>query len=255
MNYADSFSFEWMKHSRTQIDDKESMKVFKQKTGFTKEDFKGKLVLDAGCGAGRYTRVAKLLGAKVVAVDMSESVDVARQNTLKMDNVNIIRADINYLPFKDNIFDCIVSIGVLHHTPNTKKAFDSLPRLLKSGGKLAIWVYSNESFGAKAFNFITSFYRLVTTRMPRQWLYKLCKLAVPLYYLHRIPVLGYLTIALFPCSLHPVAEWRVLDTFDWFSPKYQHKHSYREVMGWFREQGLIDIERLGFPVAVWGMKP
>ena len=254
MSYTDSFSFEWAKHSRTQIDDVESMKMFKQKTGFGKRDFENKLVLDAGCGAGRYARIAKLLGATVVAVDMSESVGVARENTKALGNVDIVRADINALPFKDEVFDCLFSIGVLHHTPGTKKAFDCLPRLLKSGGKLAIWVYPNEGFKARAFNFVTSFHRLITTRMPKQWLYKLCKLAVPLYYLHRMPVFGYLTMAFFPCSMHPIAEWRVLDTFDWFSPKYQHKHSYKEVAGWFKEQGLVDVKCLDFPVAVQGVK-
>jgi hypothetical protein len=90
--------------------------------------------------------------------------------------------------------------------------------------------------------------------MDKDMLYSLCKLAVPLYYLHRVPILRYLTISLFPCSIHPKAEWRVLDTFDWYSPKYQWKHSYKEVEGWFRELGFNSVERLDYPVAVKGIK-
>lgn len=46
------------------------------------------------------------------------------------------------LPFKDNIFDYIYSVGVLHHTPDCKKAFQKLPGLLKNGGEIAIWLYN-----------------------------------------------------------------------------------------------------------------
>ena len=55
--------------------------------------------------------------------------------------------------------------------------------------------------------------------------------------------------------MHPEPEWRWLDTFDWYSPKYQWKHTYEEVEGWFREAGLVEIHRGEFPVSVRGIRP
>ena len=46
------------------------------------------------------------------------------------------------LPFAPESFDYIYSIGVLHHTPDCEQAFKGLPRLLKPGGRIAIWLYS-----------------------------------------------------------------------------------------------------------------
>src|SRR5439155_12711067 len=37
-------------------------------------------------------------------------------------------------------------------------------------------------------------------------------------------------------------DWRALDTFDWYSPQYQFKHSYPEVFAWFSKAGLVNSE-------------
>lgn len=253
--YADSFGYEWHKHSQTQVlDVEEAEKTFWLKTGLTPQELKGKVVLDAGCGAGRFTQIAAKYAKKVIGVDLSDSVEVAIANTRQFMNSEIVRADINDMPFPNNYFDVIFSIGVLHHTPSTKQAFTSLAKKVKKGGILSVWVYSNEGWKARVFNLISGFHRLYTTRMNKNLLYQLCKLAIPLYYLHRIPVVGLFTMALLPCSIHPKSEWRVLDTFDWYSPKYQWKHSYDEVEGWFKYLGFKDIQRLEFPVSIRGTK-
>ena len=57
---------------------------------------------------------------------------------------------------------------------------------------------------------------------------------------------------LFPMSMHPKWDWRVLDTFDWYSPKYQYKLTYAEVIDWYVELGFKHVERLQYPVAVKG---
>ena len=59
--YTGSFGFQWHVHSRTQLDTKESNRserAFRRRTGFRPEDFAGKLLLDVGCGMGRFADVA-----------------------------------------------------------------------------------------------------------------------------------------------------------------------------------------------------
>lgn len=259
--YAGNFGFEWTRHARTQLDtpsSRGSEQSFRLKTGFRPEELKGKLVLDAGCGMGRFADVADRWGARVVGCDLSIAVDSAYRNLRDRENVLILQADIFRLPFPPETFDFIYSIGVLHHTPNCEAAFRRLVRLLKPGGRIAIWVYS----GYNSWYRITDLYRRVTTRLPPRLLYALCYLAVPLYHLDRrlsrLPVLlwGASLLRYFlPCSPHPDWRVRVLDTFDWYSPRYQSKHTYEEVFRWFESEGLINNRVLGIPVAVQGQKP
>ena len=60
---------------------------------------------------------------------------------------------------------------------------------------------------------------------------------------------------LFPINRNPKSEWRVLDTFDWYSPKYQSKHTYEQVFRWFESCGLEDLRVIETPIAVKGHKP
>lgn len=252
--YADSFSFEWNRHRLTQLDtaySDESERTFRQKTGFGPEDVKDKLVLDVGCGMGRFADVVSRWGGNVVALDLSDAVEAAYRNLGHKDNILILQADLFQMPFCEESFDVIYSIGVLHHTPDCEKAFRQLPRFLKPGGRIAIWVYGPMGPWVK----FADIYRRFTVRMPPRLLHALCHVAIPLYYLYRIPRVGQLLWNVFPTSIHPDPDWRVLDTFDWYSPKYQSKHTYPEVYRWFRSEGLLEIQLLDFPVAISGVKP
>jgi ubiquinone/menaquinone biosynthesis C-methylase UbiE len=251
--YAANFGFEWNLHNKTQLDTAtrdESEATFIEKTGFTPQDLAGKLVLDVGCGMGRFSDVVSRWGATVVGIDLTSAVDAAYENIGRRENVDLAQADILALPFRDQTFDFIFSIGVLHHTPNTRAAFDKLPRLLKPGGRIAIWVYTK-----LPSHHVSDVYRRVTTRMPKRFLYALCHVAIPWYHVNRVPVLGAITKRALPVSSHPNPEWRVLDTFDWYSPTYQWKHRLPEVRNWFESHGLVSLKPLSFPTSMQGARP
>jgi SAM-dependent methyltransferase len=252
--YASNFGFEWNLHNRTQLDTiskHESEEAFIEKTGFQREDFAGRRVLDVGCGMGRFSDVASRWGATAVGIDLTSAVDAAYGNIGSRDNVHLAQADVFRLPFRDETFDFIFSIGVLHHTPDTKAAFDQLPRLLKPGGHIAIWVYT----AGRAGYISSDIYRHVTTRLPKRVLYAMCRVAIPLHHVNKLPVIGAVTRRVLPISNHPDPEWRVLDTFDWYSPTYQWKHSQPEVRSWFESQGLVSLRPLSFPVSMEGTRP
>jgi ubiquinone/menaquinone biosynthesis C-methylase UbiE len=254
-SYAGNFSLEWQIHRRTQFDDarrRESEETFRLKTGFTPELLRGKRVLDVGVGAGRFSDVAARWGAEVVGIDISYAVESARENLQRYPSAQVIQADIFKLPFADASFDFIFSIGVLHHTPDCHAAFAALPRLLKPGGQIAIWLYSAYSDNLK----LNELYRQLTTKLPTRVLYGLSHLAVPAYYAFKIPILRSVLYRFAPhVSDHPDPRWRVLDTFDWYSPRYQSRHTYPEVFEWFKSSGLVDIAVLPEPVTVRGTKP
>ncbi|HTS35580.1 MAG TPA: class I SAM-dependent methyltransferase [Candidatus Solibacter sp.] len=260
-HYAGSFGFQWQVHARTQLDTAESKRseqAFRQRTGFCPEDLAGKFVLDVGCGMGRFADVACRWGARVVGIDLSLAAEVAARN-LAGKEATIFQADVFRLPFAEHSFDFIYSIGVLHHTPDCERAFKMLPGLLKPGGRIAIWLYSKYN----AWYRMSDIYRKVTRRMPSRMLYTLCYGVVPLYGIHqvlrKIPLVGRaasgaLAYAI-PMAFHPDRKWRILDTFDWYSPWYQSKHSYEEVFRWFESCGLEDLRVIEQPIAVQGRRP
>jgi SAM-dependent methyltransferase len=251
--YVSSFSFEWNLHARTQFDgsaSRESLETFVQKTGFGEADLRGRLVLDVGCGAGRFMDVVRRLGGECVGLDLSYAVEASQRNLGRQPGMHVLQADVFRLPFRPGTFDVIYSIGVLHHTVDTKRAFLTLPPLLKPGGRVAVWLYDSYSTG----QMLNRLYRAVTSRLPQRLLYALCAFAVPLYYVKRIPLLGSFLRVVLPSSDHPKWRWRWLDTFDWYAPRYQWKHRYPEVAGWFREAGLDVTEVLEPPVAMQGRR-
>jgi SAM-dependent methyltransferase len=253
--YAANFGFEWNLHNRTQLDtenQRESEQTLMEKTGFTSGDFRGKLVLDVGCGMGRFADVASRWGATVVGVDLTSAIDAASGNIGDRDNVHLAQADVFRLPLRDGTFDFVFSIGVLHHTPNTRDAFDRLPALLKPGGRVAIWVYSSSM---RSWSRTSDAYRVVTTRLPKRLLYAMSHIAVPWYHLSRLPAVGPRLAMVLPIRNHPNPAWRVLDTFDWYSPRYQWKHSDSEVREWFESQGLVELKQLPFPTSIQGKRP
>ena len=73
----------------------------------------------------------------------------------------------------------------------------------------------------------------------------LCKIATRLLYpIYRLPILK-LLIYYLPIDMHPNYHWRLLDTFDAYSPMYASTHTYMEVYQWFKDAGLENIELLG----------
>jgi SAM-dependent methyltransferase len=261
-NYADNFGFQWQKYALTQMDDERthaSEVDFRRKAGLTADELRGKRVLDVGCGTGRYAEVATRYGAQVVGIDLSAAAEVAARNLADRD-FTALQADVFGLPFKRESFDVIYSIGVLHHTPDCEQAVKVLPQYLKPGGILAVWLYSGYN---KWYRF-SDYYRKVTHRMTPQRLHRVLSTAVPVLNgvdraLKIIPGIGRpaaeLVHYVLPVNRHPDPAWRVLETFDWYSPKYQSKHTYEQVFRWFENCGLTDLRVVETPIAVRGRKP
>jgi SAM-dependent methyltransferase len=254
--YTRSFSYEWQRFRTTQLDShtgrSDTRDRLQASLNFPLEELAGKRVLDAGCGMGRFGEIVQRYGGEYVGVDYSFAIDAAQQNIGHLPGVHLVQADIFRLPFAPLSFDLIISLGVLHHTPDPRRAFASLPLLLKPGGKLSVTVYDA---GNKVYVMNTRFWRRLTTRMPRRLLHLLSHAAAPLYYVWTLPGLGWLFRGLAFISLERDWRWRVLDTFDWYSPRYMSWHTHHEVFGWFKENGLEQVEVLAPSVSQIGTKP
>lgn len=106
------------------------------------EQFRGKDVLDCGCGSGQHTWLVAPLAKSVTAVDLN-CVDIAVARNKDFNNVQFVEADIATMDLGRQ-FDIVFSIGVVHHTDDPDKTVTNMKKHVKPGGKLILWVYSRE---------------------------------------------------------------------------------------------------------------
>jgi SAM-dependent methyltransferase len=254
--YTDSFSTQRLyvrRHFKHYLRDTSGFSSFYLTTGFTKERISRGLTLEIGCGYGRFMDVVHREGGEIVGIDLStHSVDLAQSFIGMKPNVHLVQCDLFKLPFRKGSFDSIYSIGVLHHTPDCKKAFQALPAYLSYGGQISIWVYhpSNQMDIVK--------WRQFTCKWPPSALYLWCIINQVLFsWVRTIPVIRWKFNRLIPGSVPKPGQhfWlRVLEDFDNLSPKYASSHTPSEVVEWYREAGLSDIKILNRHTAVIGFR-
>jgi SAM-dependent methyltransferase len=234
----ESFGFEWTLYSAVY---EERDRGYALEGGLSPDFFGGKLVLDAGCGYGRHARVVQQFGAEVVGLDLSVAVRNARRLTRDNPRIHIVQGDLFSPPFPRASFDLVYSWGVLHHTPDPRRAFEGLVDFVKEGGDISVKIYRKRPAPAA---FVESLIRKVTLRLPLRTLYNLAYLAVPVNWFYwklgrRIP--GVRQAILGVVKVDP--NWRIahIDTFDWYHPQYQFHFPMEEVVSWFEAKGLTQI--------------
>lgn len=234
--YLRSFGRQWNRYEVARPEEDE--RVFRVKTGVDPDSLAGKLVLDAGCGGGRYSRLLADRGAIVLGVDKSVAIEAAAKLCAPYLNASVIQADLLDLPLADACFDLVFSIGVLHHSPDPRRAFARIARRVKPGGRLAVWLYRRNT---RPQEWINSGLRAITTRLPARALEPAC---AALGVLGSIPIANRTLNKVFNFSNHPDWTLRVCDNYDWYAPRYQSHHGVEELKGWFREEGFGELEEL-----------
>ena len=112
------------------------------------DGYRGRRVLEVGCGAGvDLARFAKG-GAEVVGVDLAASaIDLARANFAQQGLSGEFRvADGEALPFSESSFDFVFAHGVVQYTTNPQRLVDECRRVLKPGGEAVFQVYNRISW-------------------------------------------------------------------------------------------------------------
>ena len=256
---ASAFGWEWQEFHRLHDDARTREQFLDWIAPIEPRFFEGKVVLDAGCGMGRFARMSALFGAKdVLAMDLSDAVLAAARNVADLPNVHVVQADLYRLPLPRRpgaaVVDLAYSIGVLHHLPDPEGGFRQLVDKLRPGGTISAWVYGRENNGwiVHAVNPIREAF---SSRLPRRVLYALSflltlGLEVPLLALyrptHRIAPLG---------PVNRLLPYRAY--LNWLSGfGFRHNHHVvfdhlvaptafylrrEEFASWFERLGLTDV--------------
>ena len=234
--YTSNFGLQWKVFRKTQID-KKGVNIseirFKKQTGWKKNSLKkSETILEAGSGAGRFTKAfLDNYSGKLYSVDLSDAVESNYKNNqkyIKKKRLFLLQSDISNLPFKNNSFNKTFCFGVLQHTPNIEKTIKELVSKTKIGGTIVLDFYPYKGFWTK----VNAKYilRPIAKRLSQKYLLKLIiKYSKFFYNIYKIldkSGLGVMARFLPICDPKTIpynlkyqekVDWIILDTFDMFS--------------------------------------
>jgi 2-polyprenyl-3-methyl-5-hydroxy-6-metoxy-1,4-benzoquinol methylase len=264
--YAAAFGRQWLAHPRTQLDSETGVPISRTRLerclGRPLSALAGLSVLEAGCGAGRFTEVLLQAGARVFACDLSRAVEANRDNCGRFPGHFVGQADLLRLPAADGAFDVVLCLGVVQHTPDPERTIRALSAKVKPGGWLVIDHYRTPRGPARVALQVTprALLRHALVRLPpRAAMAASSAITAALLPVHRAlwrpgraaraarralravsPVLDYY-------DRHPelgparLADWARLDTHDALTDRYKHFRSAAQIEGALAAAGLVDV--------------
>jgi len=265
--YAAAFGRQWLNHRRTQLDSETGTAISRTRLerclGAPLASLRGQSVLEAGCGAGRFTELLLAAGARVFACDLSRAVEANRENCRQWPEHFVCQADLLDLPAADSAFDLVLCLGVIQHTPDPEATIRALAVKVRQGGRLVIDHYATPHGAAGVAARLTprALLRQALIRMPTAVGSRAASaIASAILPIHRLlwrpgaaaraarrvfrlvsPVLDYY-------DRHPqlgparLAEWARLDTHDALTDRYKHLRNASQIRAALQSAGLSAIE-------------
>lgn len=262
-NYAAAFGLQWKTFRKTQLDSHTRTTITRDRLerclgGF--EAVRGRRVLEAGCGAGRFTEILLAEGANVFACDLSVAVESNMENCGGKPGYFVCQADIRKLPVVDRSFDVVMCLGVIQHTPNPEETIRALTSHLAPGGLLVIdhYRYGHEDMTVSRQRMRSFLIRqkpatamaIVRATVAALWpLHRWAWAARNTSYGRRFrqalmrvsPVLDYHD-QYGELGSNLLYAWAVLDTHDALTDYYKHKRNMEQIAATLKDLGLIDVE-------------
>ncbi len=260
-SYAAAFGLQWKLHARTQLDSHTGRPISRQRLesclGEPLESLRGLDVLEAGCGAGRFTELLVAGGAQVHAVDLSQAVEANRENVGSHENYVVAQADMRALPFPPASFDVVLCLGVLQHLPSPERGIEDLWAMVEPGGLLVIDHYRLDprQVVGKLTRFHT-LYRLILRELPPARAKRITDRATdaffPLHWAFRDSRIAQLALnRVTPCPFYYTTfpelsrdqhrEWSRLDAFDTLTDRYKHLRTVGQIQRFLTRLGAQEV--------------
>jgi SAM-dependent methyltransferase len=131
------------------------------------EWFRGRRVLDAGCGNGRWTEGFVRLGCEVTAIDASGNA-LAQVRERFGDTVRTLQGDVLEADrlLEGERYDLVWSWGVLHHTADTGRGIRALERLVADDGLLYVYLYGRDTLPTRVSSWKLNAARVALNAVP-----------------------------------------------------------------------------------------
>lgn len=214
---------------------------------------KNTYALDVGCGTGRWTKYLSKKAGFIEAIDPSNAIIAADKLLGNIENVRLTKASTETLPFKDNSFDFAMSIGVLHHIPDTQQAMKDCVKKVKPGGHFYCYLYYNLEGQSKLFKllfWLSDLIRKAVCRLPAGLKKIVCDILAVIIYMPFVLWVRFLVLI----GLRPLAKKMPLsaynnksffiirnDALDRFGTKLEQRFSKKQVETMMQNCGLQEI--------------
>lgn len=210
------------------------------------------VIMDVGCGSGRWARFASEYAERIHLVDPSKAaLDVARNNLQDLDNCDFYQASTQNLPLADDSCDLVYSLGVLHHIPNTVAGIADCVKKLKPGAPFLLYLYyrfDNRPLWFKGLWFISNMIRKFLSILPfalKKFITDLIAIGVyfPLARLSRFVEKYGGNPSTLPLSIYRNGSLYTMrtDSLDRFGTRLEHRFTRVEIQRMMEMSGLEDI--------------
>jgi len=212
-----------------------------------------KYILDVGCGTGRWTKYLVKKAKFVESIDPSAAVYTAANFLSDCPNVRISKASVDNIPFADESFDFVFSLGVLHHIPDTARAMKDCVKKVKKGGHFMVYLYYSLDNRGLFFKFIfalSNVFRVIISHLPTGLKKTVCDLIAVCVYM---PFVGltklFNAIGLrkatkyIPLSYYADKSFNIIknDALDRFGTPLEQRFSKKEIQLMMEQSGLSNI--------------
>lgn len=216
-------------------------------------DIRDKEILDVGCGTGRWSKYLAGRARRIESIDPSDAVYAAAQLLKECSEVRISRASVNNIPFADESFDFVFSLGVLHHIPDTARAMRDCVKKVKPGGRFLVYLYyslDNRGAAFKALFTMSNVVRRVISGLPPKPKKIVCDLIAVGVYLPFVGIAKALqTVGLgtaaksVPLSYYTDKSFHIIknDALDRFGTPLEQRFSREEIQRMMAACGLTNI--------------
>tara|TARA_Y100000741_G_scaffold299658_1_gene240833 strand:+ start:61 stop:903 length:843 start_codon:yes stop_codon:yes gene_type:complete len=253
-NTVDGFGDEWSRFDQSDLPTAEQQLLFdeyfsvfpwknisKESTGF-----------DLGCGTGRWARSVAPKVKKLICIDPSSALDIAKKNLSNFDNCVFDSATVDEMPMQDNSMDFGYSLGVLHHVPDTALGIKQCVKKLKIGAPLLLYLYyrfDNRPWWFRLIWSVTDLLRRVVSKMPYKLRYVSSQIISIIVYFPLARFALFLEKLNFNVSNFPLSSYRNLsfytmrtDALDRFGTRLEQRFTRKEIKNMMRNAGLENIE-------------
>ena len=253
-NTVEGFGDEWSRFDQSDLPEDEQRLLFDEYFSvFPWKDISRQSVgFDLGCGSGRWAKSVAPKVKKLICIDPSNAIDIAKKNLSNFDNCEFDSATVDDISIDNNSMDFGYSLGVLHHVPDTEMGIKQCVEKLKKGSPLLLYLYyrfDNRPFWFRFIWSITDLLRKIISKMPYGLRYIFSQIIAVLVYFPLARTALYLgklnlNVTNFPLSSYKNLSFYTMrtDALDRFGTRLEQRFTRKEIKNMMENAGLEHIK-------------
>ena len=253
-NTVEGFGDEWSRFDQSDLPEDEQQLLFDEYFSVFpwKDISKESVGFDLGCGTGRWAKSVAPKVKKLICIDPSNAIDIAKKNLSNFDNCEFESATVDDMSIDNNSMDFGYSLGVLHHVPDTEMGIRQCVEKLKKGAPLLLYLYyrfDNRPLWFRLIWSISDLLRKIISKMPYGLRYIFSQIIAVVVYFPLARIALYLEKLNLNVSNFPLSSYKNLsfytmrtDALDRFGTRLEQRFTRDEIKNMMESAGLENIK-------------